>query len=53
MGLGIRNRDFDVLVQDLGKSMNKFTAPARGRKEFVALPARCARTSSNVNLTHS
>ena len=38
-GLGIRNRDFDALVQDLGKSLNKFKVPAREQKELVALLA--------------
>ena len=38
-GLGISNRDFDVLVQDLGKSLNTFKVPAREQKELVVLVA--------------
>lgn len=36
-GLGIRNRDFDALVQDLGRNLNKFKVPTREQKELVAL----------------
>src|SRR5215468_1718634 len=28
-GMGIRGKDFDALVQDLAKSLNKFKVPAR------------------------
>jgi hemoglobin len=38
-GLGIGNSDFDALVQDLAKSLNKFKVPAREQKELVALLA--------------
>ena len=38
-GLGISNRDFDALVQDLGTSLNKFKVPAREQKELVVLLA--------------
>ena len=38
-GLRIRNRDFNALVQDLGKSLKKFKVPAREQKELVALLA--------------
>ena len=38
-GLGISNRDFDALVQDLGKSLNTFEVPARAQKELVVLVA--------------
>jgi hemoglobin len=36
-GMGIRSKDFDALVQDLGKSLNKFKVPAREQKELVAV----------------
>jgi hemoglobin len=36
-GMGIRGKDFDALVQDLGKSLNKFKVPAREQKELVAV----------------
>jgi hemoglobin len=38
-GLGIRGRHFTALVQDLGKSLNKFKVPAREQKELVAILA--------------
>ena len=38
-GLSISNRYFDALVQDLGKSLNKFKVPAREQKELVVLLA--------------
>lgn len=38
-GLGIRGRHFNALVQDLGKSLNKFKVPAREQKELVAILA--------------
>jgi hemoglobin len=36
-GMGIRSKDFNALVQDLGKSLNKFKVPAREQKELVAV----------------
>jgi hemoglobin len=36
-GLGIRNADFDALVQDLVKSLNKFNVPPREQQELLAL----------------
>jgi hemoglobin len=41
-GMGIRNRDFNALVQDLGKSLNKFKVPKAEQKEIasVLLPMR-------------
>ena len=36
-GMGIRNRDFNALVQDLGMSLNKFKVPAREQHELVAI----------------
>ena len=41
-GMGIRNRDFDALVQDLVKSLNKFKVPKVEQKEIAAvlLPMR-------------
>jgi hemoglobin len=38
-GLGIRSRHFNALVQDLGKTLNKFKVPAREQKELVAILA--------------
>lgn len=38
-GLGIANKDFDALVQNLAKSLNKFKVPAREQKELVAILA--------------
>lgn len=38
-GMGVKNRDFDALVQDLGKSLDKFKVPAREQKELVAILA--------------
>ena len=38
-GLGIGNGDFNALVEDLGKSLNKFGVPAREQKELVAILA--------------
>jgi hemoglobin len=38
-GLGIRGRHFGALVQDLGKTLNKFKVPAREQKELVAILA--------------
>jgi hemoglobin len=41
-GMGVRNKDFDALVQDLVKSLNKFKVPAAEQKEIasVLLPMR-------------
>src|SRR5262245_48496340 len=41
-GMGIRNREFDALVQDLVKSLNKFKVPKAEQKEIasVLLPMR-------------
>ena len=36
---GIRGKDFDALVQDLAKSLNKFKVPAREQKQLVAILA--------------
>jgi hemoglobin len=36
-GLGIRNRHFNALVQDLVKSLDKFNVPAREQRELLAL----------------
>ena len=36
-GMGIRGRHFAALVEDLGKSLNKFKVPAREQKELVAI----------------
>jgi hemoglobin len=38
-GLGVRGRHFNALVQDLGRSLNKFKVPAREQKELVAILA--------------
>jgi hemoglobin len=38
-GLGIGSKDFDALVEDLAKSLNKFKVPAREQKELVAILA--------------
>lgn len=38
-GMGVKNRHFDALVQNLGKSLNKFKVPAREQKELVAILA--------------
>lgn len=38
-GMGVANRHFDALVQDLGKSLNKFKVPAREQRELVAILA--------------
>jgi hemoglobin len=35
-GMGISGPHFNALVQDLGKSLNKFKVPAREQKELVA-----------------
>jgi hemoglobin len=38
-GMGVRGRDFDALVGDLGKTLKKFRVPGREQKELVALLA--------------
>src|SRR5262249_43253362 len=38
-GMGIKGKDFNALVQDLGKSLNKFKVPPREQKELVAILA--------------
>jgi hemoglobin len=38
-GMDIKNKDFNALVQDLGKSLKKFKVPAKEQKELVALLA--------------
>jgi hemoglobin len=35
-GMGVSGHHFNALVQDLGKSLNKFKVPAREQKELVA-----------------
>ena len=35
-GMGVADRHFNALVQDLGRSLNKFRVPAREQKELVA-----------------
>ena len=36
-GLGIGNTDFNALVQDLGRSLNKYGVPAREQRELTAI----------------
>jgi hemoglobin len=36
-GMGVRSRDFDALVGDLGKTLKKFKVPAREQHELVAI----------------
>ena len=36
-GMGVRSRDFNALVEDLGKTLQKFKVPAREQKELVAI----------------
>ena len=36
-GLGIGNADFNALVQDLGRSLNKYGVPAREQRELTAI----------------
>jgi len=38
-GMGIGGKDFNALVQDLGKSLKKFKVPAKEQKELVAILA--------------
>ena len=37
MGMGIAGKDFDALVEDLAKSLNKFKVPAQEQGELVAI----------------
>jgi hemoglobin len=37
MGMGIAGKDFDALVEDLGKSLNKFKVPEKEQGELVAI----------------
>jgi hemoglobin len=36
-GMGVGNGDFDALVQDLVKTLNKFNVPAREQKELLSI----------------
>ena len=36
-GMGVRNQDFDALVEDLIKSLDKFNVPPREQKELLGL----------------
>jgi hemoglobin len=36
-GLGVRNEDFNALVEDLVRSLDKFKVPAREKQELLAL----------------
>jgi hemoglobin len=38
-GMGIQSKHFNALVQDLGKTLNKFKVPAREQRELVAILA--------------
>lgn len=38
-GMGVRNRDFTALVQDLGKTLKKFKVPQREQTELAAILA--------------
>ena len=38
-GMGVSDMNFNTLVEDLGKSLNKFKVPAREQKELVAILA--------------
>ena len=38
-GMGVSDMNFNALVEDLGKSLNKFKVPAREQKELVAILA--------------
>jgi hemoglobin len=38
-GMGVRNRDFNALVADLGKTLKKFKVPAKEQGELVAILA--------------
>jgi hemoglobin len=36
-GMGIQSKHFNALIEDLGKSLNKFKVPAREQRELVAI----------------
>ena len=36
-GMGIAGKDFDALVEDLGKTLNKFKVPEKEQGELVAI----------------
>ena len=36
-GMGVRSKDFDALVQDLAKTLNKFKVPKKEQGELVAI----------------
>ncbi|MBO0766562.1 MAG: group 1 truncated hemoglobin [Hyphomicrobiaceae bacterium] len=36
-GLGVRNQDFDALVEDLVRSLDKFNVPSREQQELLGL----------------
>ena len=38
-GMGIQGKHFNALVQDLGKTLNKFKVPTKEQKELVAILA--------------
>jgi hemoglobin len=38
-GMGVQGKHFNALVQDLGKTLNKFKVPPREQKELVAILA--------------
>ena len=38
-GMGVRSKDFNALVQDLGKTLNKFKVPKKEQGELVAILA--------------
>jgi hemoglobin len=38
-GMGIQGKHFNALVEDLGRTLNKFKVPAREQKELVAILA--------------
>jgi hemoglobin len=38
-GMGIQGKHFNALVQDLGKTLNKFKVPKKEQKELVAILA--------------
>ena len=38
-GMGIGERDWDAMVQDLGKTLNRFKVPKKEQKELVAVLA--------------
>ena len=38
-GMGVKSKHFNALVQDLGKSLNKFKVPKKEQKELVGILA--------------